>query len=126
MGVGCKTAIRKLVQIFKTMLLRGRGNIRRWIDFVVRSNYKLAGLKTFARGLETRYSSTSEYIILFKHPQSKGSVERLNCGIKDMLIAWMGDNDSVNWPTIKQSPYSAVLVLDSDQLTFPQKFWSVW
>ncbi|MFC2090917.1 transposase [Bacteroidota bacterium] len=43
--------VRKLVQIFKTMLERGRGNIRRWIDFVKRSKYKLAGLKTFARGL---------------------------------------------------------------------------
>ena len=43
--------VRKLVQIFKTMLSRGCGNIRRWIDFVKRSKYKLIGLKTFARGL---------------------------------------------------------------------------
>ena len=43
--------VRKLVQIFKTMLARGCGNIRRWIDFVKHSKYKLAGLKTFARGL---------------------------------------------------------------------------
>ncbi len=43
--------VRKLVQIFKTMLVRGQGNIRRWIDFVKRSKYKLSGLKTFARGL---------------------------------------------------------------------------
>ena len=43
--------VRKLVQLFKTMLSRGRGNIRRWIDFIKRSKYKLAGLKTFARGL---------------------------------------------------------------------------
>jgi hypothetical protein len=43
--------VRKLVQIFKTMLSRGRGNIRRWIDFIKRSKYKLSGLKTFARGL---------------------------------------------------------------------------
>jgi len=43
--------VRKLVQLFKTMLSRGYGNIRRWIDFVKRSKYKLAGLKTFARGL---------------------------------------------------------------------------
>jgi len=42
--------VRKLVQIFKTMLERGCGNIRRWVDFVKRSKYKLAGLKTFARG----------------------------------------------------------------------------
>lgn len=43
--------VRKLVQIFKTMLARGRGNIKKWIDFVIKSKYKLAGLKTFARGL---------------------------------------------------------------------------
>jgi transposase len=43
--------IRKLVQIFKTMIARGKGNIRRWIDFVIRSKRKLAGLKSFARGL---------------------------------------------------------------------------
>jgi hypothetical protein len=43
--------VRKLVQIFKTMLARGRGNIKRWIDFILRSKHKLPGLKTFARGL---------------------------------------------------------------------------
>ena len=59
-----------------------------------------------------------------RHPQSQGSVERLNCDIKDMLIAWMGDNSSTDWPvglkfvqfmkntsyhsTIKQTPFSAL------------------
>ena len=43
--------VRKLVQIFKTMLSRGRGNIRKWIDFIIRSKHKLSGLKTFARGM---------------------------------------------------------------------------
>ena len=43
--------VRKLIQIFKTMLERGCGNIRRWIDFVKRSKYKLSGLRTFAKGL---------------------------------------------------------------------------
>ena len=43
--------VRKLVQIFKTMLSRGRGNIKRWIDFIIRSKRKLFGLKTFARGM---------------------------------------------------------------------------
>ena len=46
--------VRKLVQIFKTMLERGCGNIRRWIDFVQRSKYKLSGLRTFARGLSIK------------------------------------------------------------------------
>lgn len=45
--------VRKLVQIFKTMLVRGRGNIKRWIEFVKRSKYKLSGLKTFARSCAT-------------------------------------------------------------------------
>jgi hypothetical protein len=33
-----------------------------------------------------------------RHPQSQGSVERLNCDVKDMLIAWLGDNKSRDWP----------------------------
>ena len=43
--------VHKLVHLFKAMLEKGCGNIRRWIDFVERSKYKLSGLKTFARGL---------------------------------------------------------------------------
>jgi transposase len=43
--------VRKLVRNFKSMLARGCGNIRKWIDFIKHSKYKLAGLKTFARGL---------------------------------------------------------------------------
>jgi len=61
-----------------------------------------------------------------RHPQSQGSVERLNCDIKDILIAWLGDNNSVDWSAglkfvqfsknvshhsgIKQSPYQALFV----------------
>src|SRR6188508_3441288 len=33
-----------------------------------------------------------------RHPQSQGSVERLNCDVKDMLVAWLGDNNSTDWP----------------------------
>ena len=43
--------VQKLVQIFKTMLNRGCGNIRRWIDFIKESKYKLSGLRNFANGL---------------------------------------------------------------------------
>ena len=59
-----------------------------------------------------------------RHPQSQGSVERLNCDVKDMLIAWLGDNNTADWPAglrfvqfsknsshhtgIKQSPYQAL------------------
>ena len=32
-----------------------------------------------------------------RHPQSQGSVERLNCDVKDMLIAWLGDNKTTDW-----------------------------
>ena len=43
--------IQKLVQIFKTMLKRGCGNINRWIEFIKRSKYKMPGLTSFANGL---------------------------------------------------------------------------
>jgi hypothetical protein len=59
-----------------------------------------------------------------RHPQSQGSVERLNCDVKDMLIAWLGDNNSTDWPLglkfvqfsknisyhsgIQQTPYKAL------------------
>ena len=64
-----------------------------------------------------------------RHPQSQGSVERLNCDIKDMLISWLGDNDTSDWPMglkfvqfqkntsyhsgIKQSPYKALFGVDA-------------
>ncbi|XP_068229782.1 KRAB-A domain-containing protein 2-like [Palaemon carinicauda] len=34
-----------------------------------------------------------------RHPQSQGSVERANGDIKDMIVAWMADNNSTDWPT---------------------------
>ncbi|XP_068209311.1 KRAB-A domain-containing protein 2-like [Palaemon carinicauda] len=59
-----------------------------------------------------------------RHPQSQGSVERANGDIKDMLVAWMADNNSTDWATgikfvqfsknsvyhagIKRSPYAAM------------------
>jgi transposase len=64
--------VRKLVQIFKTMLVRGRGNIKRWIDFVLKSKYKLAGLKTFARGLSRDINAVKNGI---KMRWSNGAVE---------------------------------------------------
>ena len=64
-----------------------------------------------------------------RHPQSQGSVERLNCDVKDMLIAWLGDNNSTDWPIglrfvqfqkncsyhsgIKQTPYKALFGTDA-------------
>ncbi|XP_037801956.1 KRAB-A domain-containing protein 2-like [Penaeus monodon] len=32
-----------------------------------------------------------------QHPRSQGSMERANVDIKDMLVAWMGDNDTMDW-----------------------------
>jgi hypothetical protein len=64
--------VRKLVQIFKTMLARGAGNIRRWIDFVIRSKYKLSGLKAFAKGLLRDIVAVENGI---KMPWSNGAVE---------------------------------------------------
>ncbi|KAK7116507.1 hypothetical protein V1264_002174 [Littorina saxatilis] len=59
-----------------------------------------------------------------RYPQSQGSVERANCDIKDMLVAWLADNKSQDWVAgikfvqfhknsayhsgIKRSPYSAL------------------
>lgn len=59
-----------------------------------------------------------------RYPQSQGSVERANGDIKDMLVAWLTDNESQDWVAgikfvqfqknsshhagIKRSPYSAL------------------
>jgi hypothetical protein len=59
-----------------------------------------------------------------RHPQSQGSVERLNCDIKDILVSWLHDNNSSDWAmglkfvqfmknsshhsAIKQTPYKAL------------------
>jgi transposase len=64
--------VRKVVQIFKTMLAGGGGNIRRWIEFVVRSKYKLVVLKSFARGLLRDIEAVQNGI---RMPWSNGMVE---------------------------------------------------
>ena len=64
--------VRKLVQIFKTMLKRGCGNIKRWIDYIKRSKHKLSGLKTFANGLNWDIKAVENGIRL---PWSNGTVE---------------------------------------------------
>jgi hypothetical protein len=59
-----------------------------------------------------------------RHPQSQGSVERLNCDVKDMLVSWLQDNKTTDWSIglkfvqfskntsyhsgIKQTPYEAL------------------
>ena len=64
--------VRKLVQIFKSMLKRGIGNIKRWIEFIKRSKYKLIGLKTFANGLLRDIKAVENGIHM---PWSNGAVE---------------------------------------------------
>lgn len=54
--------VRKLVQIFKTMLARRCGNIRRWIDFIKKSKYRLTGLRSFANGLTRDISAVENGI----------------------------------------------------------------
>lgn len=64
-----------------------------------------------------------------RHPQSQGSVERANGDIKDMLVAWMGDNKTNDWTIglkfvqfqknsslhagIQRSPYMAMFGCDA-------------
>ena len=64
-----------------------------------------------------------------RHPQSQGSVERANGDIKDMLVAWMADNNTNDWSVrikfvqflknsslhsgIQRSPYSALFGCDA-------------
>jgi transposase len=64
--------VRKLVQIFKTMLKIGSGNIRRWIEFIKRLKYRLSGLRTFANGLSRDIEAVENEI---RMPWSNGAVE---------------------------------------------------
>ena len=64
--------VRRLVQLFKTFIARGKGKIRKWIDFVIRSRHKLSGLKTFAKGLLRDIDAVENGISL---PWSNGAVE---------------------------------------------------
>ncbi len=64
--------VRKLVQIFRTMIKRGSGNITRWIDFVKKSKRKLSGLKSFAYGLSQDIKAVENGIRL---PWGNGTVD---------------------------------------------------
>ena len=64
-----------------------------------------------------------------RHTQSHGSVERANYDIKDMLVAWMSENDTADWTVgvkfvqfrknssfnagIKQSPYATLFAIEA-------------
>ena len=65
-----------------------------------------------------------ECVIVHRHPQSQGSIERSNQDVEHMLRAWMADNNSKKWTiglhfvqfrkkslfnrTIERSPYIAL------------------
>lgn len=70
--------VRKLVQIFRSMLARRKGNNKRWIEFVIRSKRKLAGLKTFARGMLRDISAVENGInMLYSKRAVEGHVNRI-------------------------------------------------
>ncbi|XP_068246530.1 KRAB-A domain-containing protein 2-like [Palaemon carinicauda] len=64
-----------------------------------------------------------------RYPQSQGSVERANCDIKDMLVAWLSDNNTTDWTVglkfvqfqknssyhsgIRRSPFAALFGSDA-------------
>ncbi|XP_066945369.1 KRAB-A domain-containing protein 2-like [Macrobrachium rosenbergii] len=64
-----------------------------------------------------------------RHPQSQGSVERANADIKDMLTAWLADNETTDWTVglkfvqfhknssfhsgIKRTPFAALFGSDA-------------
>ncbi|XP_068213461.1 uncharacterized protein [Palaemon carinicauda] len=64
-----------------------------------------------------------------RHPQSQGSVERANCDMKDMLVAWLSDNNTTDWTVdlkfvqfqknssyhsgIRRSPFAALFGSDA-------------
>jgi len=69
--------------------------------------------------------------------ESSPSVERFDSDVKDIAIAWLGDNKSTDLPVglqftkntsyhtgiMKQSPYMGILTVG---LLCPLKFWNVW
>ena len=53
------------------------------------------------------------------HHHSQGSVECANGDIKDMLVAWMGENETINWTTcIKFVQFSKTLVTTDPTVLF--------
>ncbi|KAK4325166.1 hypothetical protein Pmani_004319 [Petrolisthes manimaculis] len=80
-----------------------------------------------------------------RYPHSQGSFERANGDIKDMLVAWLTDNESQDWVAgikfvqfqknsshhagIKRSPYSALFGKEArvgQHLHNHEKSWTTW
>jgi transposase len=64
--------VKKLVQLFKSMLKTGIGNLQKWIQFIKKSKHKLYGLKSFANGLTRDFTAVQNGI---KMKWSNGAVE---------------------------------------------------
>lgn len=70
------------------MLARGRGNIRRWIEFIIRYKHKLAGLKSLARGLLRDIEAVQNGIRMhWSNATVEGHVNRIK-GIKRQMYGW--------------------------------------
>ena len=58
-----------------------------------------------------------------RHPQSQGSVKRANSDIKDILVAWMSDNDTQDWTVglkfVQQQRTALIMLASTEPLTKP-------
>jgi len=64
--------VSRLVKLFRSMIKNGKGNMKRWIDFVQKSRYKLSGLKSLAKGLKNDLQAVTNAI---KWSWNNGPVE---------------------------------------------------
>lgn len=64
--------VSRLVKLFRAMIKNRKGNMKRWIDFVQKSRYKLSGLKSLARGLKNDLAAVTNAI---KRSWNNGPVE---------------------------------------------------
>ncbi|HLV62498.1 transposase, partial [Galbibacter sp.] len=64
--------VSRLVKLFRAMIKNRKGNMKRWIDFVQKSRYKLSGLKSLARGLKNDLAAVTNAI---KWSWNNGPVE---------------------------------------------------
>lgn len=72
--------IRKLVRIFRSILKKGSGNLRKWIDFIHKSKYRFAGLKTFANGLNRDFKAVENGVKMsWSNGPVEGHVNRIKC-----------------------------------------------
>lgn len=72
--------IRRLVRMFRSILKKGSGNLRKWIDFIRRSKHRFAGLKTFANGLDRDFEAVKNGVKMsWSNGPVEGHVNRIKC-----------------------------------------------